>query len=65
MLLLYVFLHLLVFLCLLMVSQLREKNHNASGYTPEGLVDNIWPGSYYLESVDTKFRRKYVRAPLA
>ncbi|KJA23552.1 hypothetical protein HYPSUDRAFT_39740 [Hypholoma sublateritium FD-334 SS-4] len=44
---------------------LREKNHNASGYTPEGSVDNIWPGSYYLESVDNKFRRKYVRAPVA
>lgn len=32
--------------------QLREKNHNAVNYTPEGLVENIWPGSYYLESVD-------------
>ncbi|KAF9565880.1 hydroxymethylglutaryl-CoA synthase [Agrocybe pediades] len=44
---------------------LREKNHNASSYTPEGSVDNIWPGAYYLESVDSKYRRKYVRAPLA
>ncbi|TEB36626.1 hydroxymethylglutaryl-CoA synthase [Coprinellus micaceus] len=30
-----------------------------------GSVDNIWPGAYYLESVDSKYRRKYVRAPLA
>ncbi|KAF9485453.1 hydroxymethylglutaryl-CoA synthase [Pholiota conissans] len=44
---------------------LREKNHNAVNYTPEGSVDNIWPGSYYLESVDAKYRRKYVRAPIA
>ena len=44
--------------------QLREKNHNAVNYTPEGLVENIWPGAYYLESVDAKYRRKYVRAPL-
>ncbi|KAF6761759.1 hydroxymethylglutaryl-CoA synthase [Ephemerocybe angulata] len=32
---------------------LREKNHNAVNYTPEG------------SSVDSKYRRKYVRAPLA
>ncbi|KAJ3495716.1 hypothetical protein NLJ89_g10582 [Agrocybe chaxingu] len=44
--------------------QLREKNHNAVSYTPEGSVDNIWPGSYYLDSVDSKYRRKYLRAPL-
>ena len=44
---------------------LREKNHNSVNYTPEGSVDNIWPGAYYLESVDSKYRRKYVRAPLA
>ncbi|EDR01308.1 uncharacterized protein LACBIDRAFT_254737 [Laccaria bicolor S238N-H82] len=43
--------------------ELREKNHNAVNYTPEGLVENIWPGAYYLESVDSKYRRKYVRAP--
>ncbi|KAF8159423.1 hydroxymethylglutaryl-coenzyme A synthase C terminal-domain-containing protein [Crassisporium funariophilum] len=45
--------------------RLREKNHIANSYTPEGSVDNIWPGSYYLESVDAKYRRKYLRAPLA
>jgi len=44
---------------------LREKNHNAVNYTPEGSVDNIWPGNFYLESVDSKFRRKYARAPVA
>jgi len=44
---------------------LREKNHNSSSYVPEGSVDNIWPGAYYLESVDSKYRRKYLRAPIA
>ncbi|KAF8347918.1 hydroxymethylglutaryl-coenzyme A synthase C terminal-domain-containing protein [Amanita rubescens] len=45
--------------------KLREKNHNASSFTPEGSVDNIWPGAYYLEHIDHKYRRKYLRAPLA
>ncbi|TBU34063.1 hydroxymethylglutaryl-CoA synthase [Dichomitus squalens] len=44
---------------------LREKNHNAGSYVPEGSLDNIWPGGYYLESIDSKYRRKYVRAPKA
>ncbi|KAF5320297.1 hypothetical protein D9611_011379 [Ephemerocybe angulata] len=43
---------------------LREKNHGKVDYTPEGSVDNIWPGAYYLESVDIKYRRRYVRAPV-
>jgi hydroxymethylglutaryl-CoA synthase len=44
---------------------LREKNHNASDYTPEGSVENIWPGAYYLDHIDSKYRRKYLRAPIA
>ncbi|KAF9530389.1 hydroxymethylglutaryl-coenzyme A synthase C terminal-domain-containing protein [Crepidotus variabilis] len=42
--------------------KLREKNHNSVNYTPEGSVNNIWPGAYYLDSVDQKYRRKYLRA---
>ncbi|KAH8110819.1 hydroxymethylglutaryl-CoA synthase [Phellopilus nigrolimitatus] len=45
--------------------KLREKNHNAGAYTPEGSIDNVWPGAYYLESIDSKYRRKYGRAPAA
>ncbi|KZT07310.1 hydroxymethylglutaryl-CoA synthase [Laetiporus sulphureus 93-53] len=41
--------------------ELREKNHNAGSYTPEGSLDNIWPGGFYLESIDSKYRRKYGR----
>ncbi|KAI0629323.1 hydroxymethylglutaryl-CoA synthase [Trametes polyzona] len=44
---------------------LREKNHNAGSYTPTGSLDNIWPGAYYLESIDAKYRRVYARAPKA
>ncbi|KAF7985183.1 hypothetical protein HWV62_7782 [Athelia sp. TMB] len=44
---------------------LREKNHSAVDYTPSGSIDNIWPNAYYLESVDSKYRRKYARAPKA
>ncbi|EIW58587.1 hydroxymethylglutaryl-CoA synthase [Trametes versicolor FP-101664 SS1] len=44
---------------------LREKNHNAGSYTPTGSLDNIWPGAYYLEAIDAKYRRTYIRAPKA
>ncbi|KAL1726133.1 hydroxymethylglutaryl-coenzyme A synthase C-terminal domain-containing protein, partial [Schizophyllum commune] len=45
--------------------QLREKNHNAKHLTPEGSVNNIWSGAYYLDKIDDKYRRKYARRPLA
>jgi len=45
--------------------KLREKNHNAGSYIPEGSIDNLWPGSYYLESIDSRYRRKYAIAPRA
>ncbi|KAI0319832.1 hydroxymethylglutaryl-CoA synthase [Amylostereum chailletii] len=45
--------------------ELREKNHNSAPYTPTGSVENIWPGTYYLEGIDDKFRRKYAVAPVA
>jgi hydroxymethylglutaryl-CoA synthase len=44
---------------------LREKNHNAGQYTPVGSLDNIWPGAYYLEEIDAKYRRKYGRKSVA
>lgn len=45
--------------------ELREKNHNAVNYTPEGSLDNLWPGAYYLEHIDNKYRRSYARVPTA
>lgn len=46
-------------------TQIREKNHNAAPYQPTGSLDNLWPGTYYLESIDAKFRRKYAVVPEA
>ncbi|KAK7060947.1 3-hydroxy-3-methylglutaryl coenzyme A synthase [Paramarasmius palmivorus] len=39
---------------------LREKNHNAKDFVPEGSIDNIWPGAFYLESIDGKYRRNCI-----
>lgn len=43
--------------------QLREENHNSGNYTPAGSLENLWPGTYYLEHIDEKFRRKYAIVP--
>ncbi|OWT38103.1 hydroxymethylglutaryl-CoA synthase [Cryptococcus neoformans Bt1] len=43
--------------------KLREENHNAVKYTPQGSLDNIWPGAYYLEGVDDLYRRTYLQKP--
>ncbi|GJE98555.1 hydroxymethylglutaryl-CoA synthase [Phanerochaete sordida] len=45
--------------------KLRESHHLTKTWTPEGSVDNIWPGGYFLEEVDAKYRRKYRRASKA
>jgi len=42
--------------------KLREANHNAKEYVPTGSLDNLWPGSYYLQKIDDKYRRTYLRA---
>ncbi|WVQ71934.1 hydroxymethylglutaryl-CoA synthase [Cryptococcus sp. DSM 104548] len=42
---------------------LREENHNAVKYSPQGSIDNIWPGAYYLEGVDDLYRRTYLQKP--
>lgn len=46
-----------------LVMQLRQDVHNAKNYAPQGAVDeaNLFKGTYYLENVDDKFRRQYVR----
>ena len=43
--------------------KLREANHNAAAYVPQGSLDNLWPGSYYLTGIDEKYRRSYARVP--
>jgi hydroxymethylglutaryl-CoA synthase len=55
---------MLTFICFsLHILQLREENHNAAAYEPEGLLENLWPGAWYLVNVDAKYRRKYARTP--
>ncbi|KAK9468559.1 hydroxymethylglutaryl-coenzyme A synthase C terminal-domain-containing protein [Lipomyces arxii] len=39
--------------------ELREKAHLAKDYTPEGTLDNIAPGTYYLTKIDDRYRREY------
>jgi hydroxymethylglutaryl-CoA synthase len=38
---------------------LREHAHLQKNFKPVGDVATIAPGTYYLEEVDDKFRRKY------
>ncbi|KAE8350825.1 hydroxymethylglutaryl-coenzyme A synthase C terminal-domain-containing protein [Aspergillus coremiiformis] len=45
--------------------QLREKAYQQNSYTPEGTVESLAPGTYYLVHVDGNFRRKYEMKPLA
>jgi hypothetical protein len=41
------------------VCVLREKAHQKKNFTPEGSIDNLASGTYYLTEVDDMFRRKY------
>jgi hydroxymethylglutaryl-CoA synthase len=41
--------------------KLREETHHLAPYTPVGDVENLWPGTYYLATVDDKHRRTYAR----
>ncbi|KAJ1504958.1 hypothetical protein HMI54_004660 [Coelomomyces lativittatus] len=42
------------------IMEIREKTHNACDYSPQGAQDALWEeGTYYLDQIDAKFRRKY------
>uniref|UniRef100_A0A182WLA7 Hydroxymethylglutaryl-CoA synthase n=1 Tax=Anopheles minimus TaxID=112268 RepID=A0A182WLA7_9DIPT len=43
--------------------EVREKNNHAAPYEPSGSVDVLFPGTYYLKSVDSMHRRTYERVP--
>ncbi|KAJ8139746.1 hypothetical protein OY671_007053, partial [Metschnikowia pulcherrima] len=38
---------------------LREKAHLQKSFKPQGSVDDIAPGAYYLVNIDDKFQRTY------
>ncbi|KAL1915506.1 uncharacterized protein VTP21DRAFT_6630 [Calcarisporiella thermophila] len=40
---------------------LREETHNVKDYEPAGSLDDLFPGTYYIEKVDAKYRRFYKR----
>lgn len=37
----------------------------AANYIPRGIVEDLFPGTWYLIRVDDKHRREYARRPLA
>jgi hydroxymethylglutaryl-CoA synthase len=38
---------------------LRERAHLKKDYSPEGVIDTLFPGTYYLTKIDEMFRRTY------
>lgn len=44
---------------------LREQQVTHSAYVPEGPISDLFPGTYYLEKVDDKYRRYYKRTPVS
>ncbi|XP_052258434.1 hydroxymethylglutaryl-CoA synthase 1-like [Dreissena polymorpha] len=44
--------------------KLREETHHKAPYVPQGEIDGLFPGTWYLTSVDDKHRRQYARTPL-
>ena len=45
------------------VLDMREQKYGKCGYKAEAPVDNLFPGTYYLVEVDSKYRRSYQRGP--
>ncbi|XP_026797832.3 hydroxymethylglutaryl-CoA synthase, cytoplasmic isoform X1 [Pangasianodon hypophthalmus] len=44
--------------------KLREETHHLANYVPQGSVDELFPGTWYLTRVDEKHRRYYARRSL-
>jgi len=42
---------------------LREKRVTGCSYVPEGPISDLFPGTFYLDKVDDKYRRYYKRIP--
>ena len=42
--------------------KIREDTHHMAPYVPVGDITSLFPGTYYLEKVDDKHRRTYLRA---
>ena len=40
---------------------MRAKNYGKNNFIPEGSIDHINPGAYYLKEINSKYHREYVR----
>ncbi|CAE6534590.1 unnamed protein product [Rhizoctonia solani] len=49
----------------LLAMDMREQNHSKADRIPEGDIDNLFDGAYYLGNVDDQRRRMYARRPMA
>ena len=45
------------------IMETRENNHHKAPYTPMGSTDVLFPGTWYLDSVDELHRRSYKQVP--
>lgn len=43
------------------VLEIHQKNHHKAPFEPTGSIDVLFPGTYYLKSIDDKHRRIYER----
>ncbi|XP_008421310.1 hydroxymethylglutaryl-CoA synthase, cytoplasmic isoform X2 [Poecilia reticulata] len=46
------------------IMKLREETHHLASYVPRSLVEDLFPGTWYLTRVDDKHRREYARRAL-
>eukprot|EP00903_Cladosiphon_okamuranus_P006122 g6026.t1 len=44
---------------------LREQSYGKAGYQPSGTTDTLFPGTFYLAEVNSKYHRRYERATVA
>jgi hydroxymethylglutaryl-CoA synthase len=45
------------------IMETRENNHHKAPYTPQGSLDVLFPGTWYLDKVDELHRRSYKQVP--
>nr|XP_054763979.1 hydroxymethylglutaryl-CoA synthase 1-like [Lytechinus pictus] len=45
--------------------KLREDTHHLAKYNPQGSIEDLFPGTWYLTYVDEMHRRQYNRSPIS
>jgi hydroxymethylglutaryl-CoA synthase len=41
--------------------EMREKTQHLKDFSPYGSIEHLWHGTYFLQHVDDKYRRSYLR----